>query len=155
MIGITIKVDDRISPVLAAAMRQMSEPDQVLDDIGNYLLKITRDRFNTQTAPDGTPWAPRAESTLERYRRERGTFSPRILHFEGVLSKFPAYEKGLDYVAITPNPKYAAMMQFGGTKAQFPHLWGDIPARPYIGFNDENIVDITHIIEEWLARVFE
>ncbi|WP_248594777.1 hypothetical protein [Candidatus Accumulibacter contiguus] len=26
---------------------------------------------------------------------------------------------------------YAAMQQFGGTKARFPHLWGDIPARPF------------------------
>jgi phage gpG-like protein len=24
------------------------------------------------------------------------------------------------------------MMNFGGTKAQFPHLWGDIPARPFM-----------------------
>lgn len=28
--------------------------------------------------------------------------------------------------------KYAAIQQFGGTKAQFPHLWGDIPARPFL-----------------------
>ena len=27
---------------------------------------------------------------------------------------------------------YAAMQQFGGTKAQFPNLWGDIPARPFM-----------------------
>jgi hypothetical protein len=24
------------------------------------------------------------------------------------------------------------MMQFGGDQATFPHLWGDIPARPYL-----------------------
>jgi phage gpG-like protein len=24
------------------------------------------------------------------------------------------------------------MQQFGGTKAQFPNLWGDIPARPFL-----------------------
>jgi phage gpG-like protein len=28
--------------------------------------------------------------------------------------------------------KYAAMQQFGGKKSQFPHLWGDIPARPFL-----------------------
>jgi phage gpG-like protein len=26
---------------------------------------------------------------------------------------------------------YAAMQNFGGTKAEFPHLWGDIPARAF------------------------
>jgi phage gpG-like protein len=27
---------------------------------------------------------------------------------------------------------YAAMQQFGGKKSRFPHLWGDIPARPFL-----------------------
>lgn len=27
--------------------------------------------------------------------------------------------------------RYAAMQHFGGTRAQFPHLWGNIPARPF------------------------
>lgn len=31
--------------------------------------------------------------------------------------------------------KYAAMQNFGGTKAQFPNLWGDIPARPFMPVN--------------------
>lgn len=27
---------------------------------------------------------------------------------------------------------YAAIQQFGGKKSEFPHLWGDIPARPFL-----------------------
>jgi phage gpG-like protein len=27
---------------------------------------------------------------------------------------------------------YAAIQQFGGQKSEFPHLWGDIPARPFL-----------------------
>ncbi|MES2146141.1 MAG: phage virion morphogenesis protein [Pseudomonadota bacterium] len=72
-----------------------------------------------------------------------------------MLSNFQAYDKGPDYVAITPTRDYAAMMQFGGTKAQFPNLWGNIPARPYLGFSDDNVTDITRIIGDWLEGIFE
>ncbi|WP_231997044.1 phage virion morphogenesis protein [Pseudomonas arsenicoxydans] len=33
---------------------------------------------------------------------------------------------------VGSNKPYAAMMQFGGDQADFPHLWSDIPARPYL-----------------------
>jgi phage gpG-like protein len=39
----------------------------------------------------------------------------------------------------------ANLQQHGGTKAQWPHLWGDIPARPFLGVSqadEENILDI-------------
>lgn len=35
-------------------------------------------------------------------------------------------------VTVGSSMRYAAMQQFGGTKAKFPHLWGDIPARPFL-----------------------
>lgn len=33
---------------------------------------------------------------------------------------------------------YAAMQQFGGSKSEFPNLWGDIPARPFLGVSDSD-----------------
>ncbi|MFM2056055.1 MAG: hypothetical protein RLY71_440 [Pseudomonadota bacterium] len=35
-------------------------------------------------------------------------------------------------VTIVATPVYAAIQQFGGKKSEFPHLWGDIPARPFL-----------------------
>ncbi|MDD5030374.1 MAG: phage virion morphogenesis protein [Rhodoferax sp.] len=46
---------------------------------------------------------------------------------------------------------YAAIQQFGGTKAQFPHLWGDIPARPFLGMSDADKTNILDIIGRYLA----
>jgi phage gpG-like protein len=37
---------------------------------------------------------------------------------------------------------YAAMQQFGGTRSQFPNLWGDIPARPFLGLSDTDVENI-------------
>ena len=42
----------------------------------------------------------------------------------------PHYEH--NSVTITAGPVYAAIQQFGGKKSEFPHLWGDIPARPFL-----------------------
>lgn len=42
------------------------------------------------------------------------------------------------------------MMQFGGTKAQFPHLWGDIPARPYIGFSEDDKQNTLDLASDYL-----
>ena len=35
-------------------------------------------------------------------------------------------------VTIGNSMVYAAIQQFGGKKSQFPNLWGDIPARPFL-----------------------
>jgi phage gpG-like protein len=46
---------------------------------------------------------------------------------------------------------YAAMQQFGGTKAEFPHLWGDIPERPFLGVSDDE-KEILEIISDYLIE---
>jgi phage gpG-like protein len=45
---------------------------------------------------------------------------------------------------------YTNMMQFGGTKSQFPHLWGDIPARPFVGVSDADKAAILDVISRRL-----
>ena len=47
---------------------------------------------------------------------------------------------------------YAAMQQFGGTKAQWPHLWGAIPARPFLGVSAADKADILEIVGSYLVR---
>ncbi|MFU1519392.1 hypothetical protein ACM25P_13020 [Vreelandella alkaliphila] len=33
---------------------------------------------------------------------------------------------------------YAAMQNYGGVKAEFPHLWGDIPRWEFIGLSGDD-----------------
>ncbi len=46
---------------------------------------------------------------------------------------------------------YAAMQQFGGSKSKFPNLWGDIPARPFLGLSDQDVVNIEQTAADYLA----
>lgn len=48
------------------------------------------------------------------------------------LSRQFSYVADAGSVTLSNSMAYAAMQQFGGSKAQFPHLWGDIPARPFM-----------------------
>jgi phage gpG-like protein len=47
--------------------------------------------------------------------------------------------------------EYAAMQQFGGKKSEFPNLWGDIPARPFLGISDNDIQNINQTIVDYLG----
>jgi phage gpG-like protein len=42
------------------------------------------------------------------------------------------HQAGAGEVTVSASPVYAAIQQFGGKKSEFPHLWGDIPARPFL-----------------------
>ncbi len=57
---------------------------------------------------------------------------------------------GDDTLEIGSSMNYAAMQQFGGNKSEFPFLWGDIPARPFLGISDEDEANILATIEEFL-----
>lgn len=46
---------------------------------------------------------------------------------------------------------YAAMQQFGGSKSKFPNLWGDIPARPFLGLSDQDVAMIESTAADYLA----
>ncbi|WP_432724193.1 phage virion morphogenesis protein [Jeongeupia wiesaeckerbachi] len=50
----------------------------------------------------------------------------------GDLAASITADYGHDYALVGSNKVYAAMQQFGGDKADFPNLWGDVPARPFL-----------------------
>jgi hypothetical protein len=49
----------------------MSDTTPVMQDIAQWLFVDATDRFKRESAPDGSIWAPRAQSTLDAYRRQK------------------------------------------------------------------------------------
>jgi len=115
-------------------------------DIGELLTKSTKDRFTTGDAPDGTPWTPNSETTLARKKGDK----PLIGEFKSLSTEFNYSVQGNALEFGSPM-KYAAMQQFGGSKSEFPNLWGDIPARPFIGVSSDDKDKIMEILREHLA----
>lgn len=164
-------------------------PQGALRGIGEAGVQFTKERFQLSSDPYGAPWAQNTDATLRAvlHRKENISgkiFSKRKGKSEGTLNK-----SGLDYlsskkpligeskdlstefayqvdengVMIFPTSvteKKAAMMNFGGTKAEFPNLWGDIPARPFFpneveGLPDELSQEILNVLRAALENALK
>ncbi|MDD3355073.1 phage virion morphogenesis protein [Zoogloea sp.] len=157
MTAITIRIDS--APVIDVLQRLAAgtrNPAPLFKAIGEDLITSTKERFATSTAPDGSRWAPNSRVTFEAYlarftkttRKDgrinaKGTgavMGKKPLVREGTLAQQIFYNVLAGGLEIGSTMEYAAMQQFGGSKAEWPHLWGDIPARPFLGLSadDEN-----------------
>lgn len=136
--------------------------------IGELLKESTKRRFDSGTTPDGRRWAPNSRATYEALARKSGEFRRSDGKLSGgqkgaglLMAKKPLIRGGylqdtIDYrvlsdgVLIGSPREYAAMQHFGGSKAEFPNLWGDIPARPIFGISPEDNADILEILQNHL-----
>lgn len=146
---ITIEIDSsRIQAELNRLLQKSGNLSPVLRAIGEKLTESTKKRFETYTGPDGVMWEANSDVTYERKADRSGI--PLTDH--GTLGHTIGYQlEGADALLIgSPMKKYAAMQQFGGTKDEFPHLWGDIPARPFLGISSEDGDNILDIISRYL-----
>lgn len=152
-----IKVEINLNEIpegLARLHAAMSDMSPVMQEIGELLVASTKTRFQTGTAPSGAKWAAKSPATIAAYlaRKERADTRP-LFGPSGDLSRQIFYDAGPDRVEWGSNMIYAAMMHFGGSKSAYPHLWGDIPARPFLGISDDDETGIKATIEEWLIRI--
>lgn len=147
MIRITV-IDTGIGEPIARLLRGLQNPRPALKAIGELVMESTKERFALSQDPYGKPWAANADSTLAAYlHRDGKSFTkkgqvsargkrllaakkPLIGQSKSLSTQF-AYRVAGNGVEIRSTMVYAAMQQFGGQKSRFPHLWGDIPARPF------------------------
>lgn len=147
---IEVNVTDLATPALQKAIRRFSNHRPALKAIGEIVLEFTKERFDVSTDPYGVPWLPNKASTLENYlaqrtsgrhRTQKGALTAKaqrmlvakkpLIGVSRSLSKQFHYRVLVDSVEVRSSMKYAAMQQFGGNKTKFPHLWGNIPPRPF------------------------
>ena len=121
-----------------------------LNVIGLRLVESTKQRFETSTAPDGTHWKPNSPATISR----KGAGKKPLIGKTGSLMDQISYSVAGGELLVYSTMDYAAMQQFGGTKAEFNHLWGDIPARPYLGLSGADELMIQHILDNYLKNAF-
>ncbi len=160
MITIEIK-DDAIAEALARVAAALTDMRPVMDDMGEYLVRSTKQRFPEGIAPDGTPWAPKSPATIEAYQRRGDPVSFRpLIGPTRALSTTISHEAGSDFVRWGSNRIQAAVMQFGAAKGAFgrmangsPIPWGAIPARPFLGLSEQDRTAVLDIVEEWLDGV--
>ena len=143
---IEIHYDDReVLAALQALERRAGNLRPALAEIGEHLTETTKQRFSSRSGPDGRAWRPNRPVTVER----KGRNYP--LTHRGTLGQTINYRlRGRDTLEVGSPMEYAAMQQFGGTRTEFPHLWGDIPARPFLGVSEDDKREILDILVDYL-----
>lgn len=178
---ITIAVDDAQA---RAMLERLGEPgtQDLMPRLGEYLQASTEKRFKTQTAPDGTAWAP----LQPRYARRKKYAKDKILTLRGYLRGGIHYQvTGAAEVEVGSNTKYAAIHQLGGSidqnaqsrKVRYRSVAGrvlfagkkhkrgvterwvtrgayqvNIPARPFLGISADDDKEIRSIILDWVLQ---
>ena len=130
-----------ISVVFRRLQRWLRDLTPVCGDIGEFVLNRTRERFNSQTAPDGSPWAALSPGYAQRKKRNKD----KILTLRGNLRGLPNYRAGPHEVRIGTPLIYGATHQFGN-----PNL--NIPARPFLGLSQSDEQELLDILNDHLSR---
>ena len=142
---------------LRGMLAGIEHPKPLLAQLGEYTLRTTRDRFKTQTAPDGTAW----QALVPWYKKEKTQNKNRVLTLRGFLrGQLVSQVVGGKSVEVGSNLVYAAAHQFGATikpkSAKVLAFRGHvaesvtIPARPYLGLSEADKNELVEITLDWL-----
>ena len=142
---------------LRGLLAGIENPAPLLAQLGEYTLRTTRDRFKTQTGPDGTAWA----ALQPWYKKEKSQNKNRVLTLRGFLrGQLVSQVVGGKSVEVGSNLVYAAVHQFGDAikpkSAKLLAFRGHvaksvtIPARPYLGLSDADQNELVERTLDWL-----
>ncbi|MDP8162812.1 phage virion morphogenesis protein [Pasteurella skyensis] len=149
MIKITLN-DTQAKQQLKEIAVSLRKPEKMYGVIGETLKKIHTQRFKDEKSPDGKKWQE-LSSITKKIKEEKGK-SKKILRQDGYLSDLLAYNynhQGVEFgstlkyarlhqYGATIRPKHSSVLAFGSNKN--PHFAKQviIPARPWLGLNQNN-----------------
>ena len=131
----TIELDhERLQAALRRVEWAVGDVAPLMRGIAAELASQTEENFEQEGRPD---WADLSETTTER-RAKSGNWPGQILQISAAGLAASVTSHADDSSALVgSNKPYAAMMHFGGDQSAFPHLWGDIPGRPFLPMDTE------------------
>lgn len=143
MTGETLRVDvkynDRkIVKYLREIEKRGKDPEPALKDIGESLLISTEQRFVDQVDPSGNQW----EALDPDYQRRKKKNQDLILVLENYLKTSFTYNTTRSSLDFGTNKVQAATHQFGDDDR-------NIPARPFLGLSDWDVVEILDILHDY------
>lgn len=150
MAGASISIDYEFpDKAIAARLRALVDAGEDLEpafiDIGEGLLNSTHDRWEQQVDPEGNPWEP----LDPKYQARKKKNADKILVLEGYMRDTLAYNTTRSSLELgTTVEKYGATHQYGDEER-------GIPARPYLGFSDDDDQMIEDILLDHFAMALK
>ena len=172
-------VDSGVTKALADLREKMTNITPVLTKIGVAYKENTDLRFKAKQSPEGKQWKRNTKLTTQLKTtgfNTEGIFRPKGIEggysmgvWSGELSRSIVYRIQGSNILVGVSPlskagKYASVFQFGAKKGDFggsrrgngkkfiPIPWGDIPARPFLGFNKATNEKVLKIIKDHLLN---
>lgn len=142
--------DDEIDHGMGALVGKMENLAAFHRSVGEHMLNSTEDRFDTETAPDGTPWVHHAPATVANRLRRNGNAELTILRESGALAGSFNYKADDTQVEIGTPIIYAAIHHFGGAAGRNQSV--DIPARPILGVSSDDEFALTEMAQDFLSE---
>ena len=154
MTNLTIQIDSQpIQQKLTELAQHTQNMQPAFNAIGQEIRELIDLCFRDLRSPDSVNWAVLSPVTIAKRRNNSNI----PLTDTGTLRNSFTVIASNDFVEVGTNSPQAALMNFGGTKAQFPHLWGDIPARPFMPTSNLHeiweqaaVKAVENYIAEWL-----
>lgn len=151
-----IKGGHEIELRLGALVAAFGDLTPLMEQFGTALESGVSDRFDTETAPDGSRW-----SRSIRAREEGG----KTLTDTALLKQSITSNAGSDQVEVGTNKIYAGVHQYGATiraksgaglRFALPGGLGfrrvtevEIPARPFLGIDDTDEAELRALADDY------
>ena len=154
----TIKYNDReVIEALNRLNRAGRDLRPAMRDIAAALEDSVEEAFQKEASPSGTPWKVLTEHTKARRARTR-KWPGQILQVDGRLAGSTTSDYDASSAVVGTGVVYAPTHQFGAEEGEFgstrsgrPIPFGDIPARPFLGFSTETKEAIVDAINRHLG----
>ncbi len=143
-IQLTIGNAEEVKAAFESLQAKLADLTPVFQDIGEAMLNVTRERFTSQTAPDGSAWQALSPDYAQHKKRNKD----KILTLYGALRGLLNYQAGKDQVRIGTPLIYGATHQFGNPQK-------NIPARPFLGLSSSNEQELLDILNDHLSRAMQ
>jgi phage virion morphogenesis protein len=150
-IQITI-TDDQLQAALGGIADRATDLTPALKDLGEHLVRKTRQRFNTSTAPDGTKWQPLAPSTIKAKQRRQSTGKPYRTNARpaDILKDTFTLRDSITYQASSASLRLGTNIEYGiYHQSEEPRT--RIPRRAFLGLDNADKAEAIDIIRDYLS----
>jgi phage virion morphogenesis protein len=153
-LSVRLDADDlaRLNRRLSKLLHDTLDLEPVWREAAEYMKQSTQNRIlRTKTAPDGERWAALSDVTIELKGHDSQLFESGEM-----AGSVDVLDVSNDGFMITTDAPYASYMHKGvkRVKGAFrsKRPAPQIPARPFMGFSDENVRRISKMVRDYLAN---
>ena len=140
--------DKSLRAMLEKKLDRLDDLTGFYADVSEHLYNTTIDRFETETAPDGSNWPDLSPVTIAA-REKAGTGTTK-LRASGHLVGSINYRASSEDARIGSPVVYAAIQNFSGKAGRGQSVF--IPQRQFIGLSPEDELAIVEIADEYLSE---